>query len=88
MKGSKYLLGHVELLSGIETELLLDVGEILISEGATVNSLSAFLLRAETNGSADFNDGRLIGNLLGLLNGTPETIKVVVACKTRSDQIS
>lgn len=83
-----YLLGHVELLSGVKAELLLHISEVLITERATVNSLSSLLLRAEANGGADFDDGRLVGNLLGLLNGTPETVKVVVACRTRSGEIS
>lgn len=73
------LLGNDEALLGVEAELLLDALAVIGLQRVTVNTTGALELGSETNGSCQTDDGGLVGDLLGLVNGGLDALEVVVA---------
>lgn len=72
------LLGDDEGLLGVETELLLDALDVVSLQGVAVDTTGTLELGAKTNGGGELDDGRLVLDLLGLLNGSLDTIEVIV----------
>ena len=73
------LLGNGEALLGVEAELLLELLNIISLEGRAVDTVGALVLGAETNGGLELDKGRLVSDLLGLLDGLSDLVEVVVA---------
>lgn len=72
------LLGNDEALLGVEAESLLQLLNIISLEGSTVDTVGALELGAETNGRFELDEGRLVLDLLGLLDGGRDLFKVVI----------
>lgn len=72
------LLGNDEALGGVEAELLLDGGTVILLEGVAVNATSALELGAEANGGGESDHGGLVLDLLALLDGLLNGLEVVV----------
>ena len=72
------LLGNDEALLGVEAELLLELLDIVGLEGRAVDTVGALLLGAVTNDGLELDKGGLVLDLLGLLEGSLNTLKVVV----------
>ena len=72
------LLGNDEALGGVEAELLLDGGTVVLLEGVTVDATSALELGAEANGGGESDHGGLVLDGLALLDGLLNALKVVV----------
>lgn len=73
------LLGNGEALLGVEAELLLELLDIVSLEGRAVDTVGALGLGAETNGGLELDKGRLVSDLLGLLESLGDLVEVVVA---------
>lgn len=73
------LLGNDEALLRVEAEQLLDVLDVVSLEGVTVNTVSALELGAVADDGGQLDDGRLVLDLLGLLDGSLNALQVVVA---------
>ena len=72
------LLGNGEALLGVEAELLLELLDIISLEGGAVDTVGALGLGAETNGGLELDKGRLVSDLLGLLDSLSDLVEVVV----------
>jgi hypothetical protein len=72
------LLGNDEALGGVEAELLLDGGAIVLLERVTVDTAGALELGAVANGGGEPDHGGLVLDGLALLNGLLDALKVVV----------
>ena len=72
------LLGNDEALGGVEAELLLDGGTVVLLEGVAVNATGALELGAEANGGGESDHGGLVLDGLALLDGLLDALKVVV----------
>lgn len=72
------LLGNGEALVGVETPLLLQLLDVISLERRTVDTVGALVEGAETNGGLELDKSRLVGNGLGLLDGSLDGSKVVV----------
>ena len=73
------LLGNDEALGGVEAELLLDGGTVVLLEGVTVDTASALELGAVADGGGEPDHGGLVLDGLALLDGLLDALKVVVA---------
>lgn len=72
------LLGNDKALLGVEAEGLLQLLDVVGLEGGAVNTVCTLLLGAKANGCCEFDKGRLVLDLLGLLDSGGNTLKVVV----------
>lgn len=79
------LLGNGEALLRVEAELLLELLDIVGLEGRAVDIVGALLLGAETNGGLELDEGRLVSDLLGLLDSISDQVEVVVAIQDGDD---
>ena len=73
------LLGNDEGLLGVEAKLLLDALDVVSLQGVAVDTTGTLELGAETNGGGQLDDGRLVLDLLGLLDGSLNALKIAVA---------
>ena len=72
------LLWDDEALLWVETELLLDHLAVVLLERVTVDTTSTLKLGTETNGGGKLDHGWLVGDLLGLLDGSLHTLEIGV----------
>lgn len=72
------LLGNGEALLGVEAELLLELLDIVSLEGRAVNAVGALLLGAVADDGLELDKSGLVLDLLGLLDGGLDAVKVVV----------
>lgn len=72
------LLGNVEGLVGVEAELFLKLLDVVGLEGRAVDTVGALLGGAEANGGGKLDQGRLVLDTLGLLEGSGHSGKVAV----------
>ena len=72
------LLGDVEGLLGVETELGLDLCSVVGLEGVAVHTVGALELGTETNDGGELDDRRLVLDILCLLDGGLDALEVVV----------
>ena len=72
------LLGNDEALGGVEAELLLDGGTVVLLEGVTVDTAGTLELGAVTDGGGEPDHGGLVLDGLALLDGLLDALKVVV----------
>ena len=73
------LLRHGEGLVRVEAELLLELLDVVGLERRAVDAVGSLLGGAETDDSAQLDQGGLVFGLLGFLESTLDAIKVVVA---------
>jgi hypothetical protein len=73
------LLGDDKGLLGVEAELLLDALDVVSLQGVAMDTTGTLELGAETNGGGQLDDGRLVLDLLGLLDGSLNARKIAVA---------
>jgi hypothetical protein len=72
------LLGNNKGLLGVETKLLLDALDVVSLQRVAVDTTGTLELGAETNGGGQLDHGRLVLDLLGLLDGSLDALKVSV----------
>lgn len=72
------VLADVEGLLRVEAEERLDLLDVVGLEGVAVDTVGALEEGTETDGGGKLDDGRLVGDLLALLNGGGNGLKVVV----------
>lgn len=72
------LLGNGEALVGVEAPLLLQLLDVVSLERRTVDTVSALVFGAVANGGLELDKRRLVGDGLGLLDGSLNGLKVVV----------
>lgn len=72
------LLGNSEALVRVEAPLLLELLDVVSLEGRAVDTVGALVLGTVTNGGSELDEGRLVSNGLGLLDGSLNASKVVV----------
>jgi hypothetical protein len=73
------LLGDNEGLLRVETELGLDAGDVVSLERAAVDAVGALKLGTVSDDGGKLDDGGLVLDLLGLLDGSLDAIQIVVA---------
>lgn len=78
-------LGNGEALGGVEAELLLELLDVVSLEGRAVDTVGALLQGTETNDGAKLDQGGLVRDGLGLLDGGVDALKVVVAVSDDDD---
>lgn len=72
------LLGDDEALGGVEAELLLDGGAVILLEGVTVDTAGTLELGTVANGGGEPDHGGLVLDGLALLDGLLNALEVVV----------
>lgn len=72
------LVWHDEGLVGVEAELLLDLLAVVLLERVAVDTAGALEQGTETDGGGQTDHGRLVLDLLGLLDGVVHALHVVV----------
>lgn len=72
------LLGDGEALLGVEAPLLLELLDVVGLEGGAVDAVCALVLGAEANDGLQLDDGGLVLDGLGLLDGLLDAVEVAV----------
>ena len=79
------LLRDDEALLRVKAEKLLDALAIVSLQWVSVHTTSSLELGAKANCGGDLDDGRLVGDLLGLLDGLLNALEVMVAIRNMLD---
>lgn len=73
------LLGDSKALVGVEAKLLLELLQVISLQRGAVDSVSSLLSGAKSNDGPELDQGRLVLDLLALLDGSLNAFQVVVA---------